>query len=118
MERWVNRELDKEFHVGVDESFGGTRSVATVVSVAGWHHGMRPLRPEPGGRGKHQRGNRPKRDSLHRAMADARRIPELWRKHYGRKNRSRGEITAEEIAARRWGINEETLRKALKTRNG
>ena len=44
------------------------------------------------------------------AAEEARLIREIWKKRYGRRNRPRGlRPTAEEIAAARWGVDEEAV---------
>jgi hypothetical protein len=52
-------------------------------------------------------------DRLDEALHDLRphRIPALWKEKFGRKNRPRGTLTAEEIAAERWGLHRDDVRK-------
>lgn len=48
------------------------------------------------------------------AINDAKRIRALWKLHYNKKNRRVGDVTAEEIAAARWGIDVEDVIAKLK----
>jgi hypothetical protein len=48
---------------------------------------------------------------LEEAVFDLSRIRAIWREHYGRSNRPSGELTAEKIAAERWGLTEEDVRE-------
>ena len=45
------------------------------------------------------------------AIEDAAQIRAISQSHYGRKNRPRGEATAEKIAADRWDLTEDEVRK-------
>jgi hypothetical protein len=68
---------------------------------------------------KRARGKRfqqlPRVEALY-AASDVIEIRALWQKAYGKRNRSmhKGEITAEEIAARRWDVDEDEVHKVLK----
>jgi hypothetical protein len=48
---------------------------------------------------------------LEEATADVRSIRTIWKKYYSRSNRPRGELTAEKIAAARWGLTEDDVNK-------
>jgi hypothetical protein len=50
------------------------------------------------------------------AAGDVIEIRAMWQATFGKRNRSmhKGEVTAEEIAARRWGVDEEEVHKVLK----
>jgi hypothetical protein len=49
-------------------------------------------------------------DPVRRAAADVKLIRALWAKHYGKKNRPPNDrVTAVQIAADRWGVNDVTL---------
>ena len=48
------------------------------------------------------------------AVADILRIRNLWRKHYRRVRRTRGETSAEFFAAKRWDVSEEKVRNRMK----
>jgi hypothetical protein len=51
-------------------------------------------------------------DRLTEALHDLkRRIPALWKEAFGYRNRPNGSLTAEEIAAARWGLDEKDVRK-------
>jgi hypothetical protein len=50
------------------------------------------------------------------ALEDVEHIRRIWKRHYGRRNRAM-EPTAIEIAARRWGIKDETLINFKKNRH-
>jgi len=48
---------------------------------------------------------------LEEALAELPRVRAIWKKHYGKTNRQGGQLTAEEIVAARWGLDEEEVRK-------
>ena len=48
------------------------------------------------------------------AANDVPRIRALWQEHYNKKNRKAGDVTAEEIAAERWGVDVEDVFAKLK----
>jgi hypothetical protein len=48
------------------------------------------------------------------AAHDVPRIRALWQLHYNKKNRRAGDVTAEEIAAARWGVDVEDVISRLK----
>jgi hypothetical protein len=50
-------------------------------------------------------------DCLDEARNDVPRIRGLWKEKFGRQNRPRGSLTAEQIAAERWGLEERDVRK-------
>jgi len=52
-------------------------------------------------------------DKLMRAVADVSRIRGLWKRHFGRVKRQRGELSAEEIAAERYKLDVEKVRRAV-----
>ncbi len=54
--------------------------------------------------------------SLAQAVADRRRIPQLWREHFGKTYRGKEQPTAAEIAARRNGVTDQQLENYLKGR--
>jgi hypothetical protein len=48
---------------------------------------------------------------LEEAVAEKKRLHAIWMKNYGKKNRPKGQLTAEEIVAERWGLDEEEVCK-------
>lgn len=65
------------------------------------------------GQRRRPRGNWIKRWRLREAIEDVRRIRDIWAQHYGRRNRPKGAVTAEEIAAERHGLTEDEVRSAM-----
>ena len=55
-------------------------------------------------RGDGKRGEQRGYNPVKGAARDVKRIRALWRKHYGNKRRKRGDLSAEDIAAARWGL--------------
>jgi hypothetical protein len=60
----------------------------------------------------------PKAVLVREAAADARRITQLWRVHYNKKNRRRGETSAAEFAARRWAVSEDDVTRRVRKPSG
>jgi hypothetical protein len=48
---------------------------------------------------------------LEEALADVAQIRAIWKRHYDHTNRPSGTLTAEEVAAERWGLDEDDVRK-------
>jgi hypothetical protein len=46
---------------------------------------------------------------LKEALFELPRVRALWKKHYGKTNRPKGQLTAEEIVAERWDLDEEEV---------
>jgi hypothetical protein len=69
-------------------------------------------RPKKIGRDPWSRQNR-----LADAILELPRIRALWKAHYGRSNRPKGAITAEKIAAERWGLTEDDVKKRWASRS-
>ena len=46
---------------------------------------------------------------LEEARSELPRIRAFWKKHYGKTNRPKGQLTAEEIVAERWDLDEEEV---------
>jgi len=67
---------------------------------------------------KRKRGQRylMSNENLISAVSDVPRIRDLWKKHFGRVKRRCGELSAEEIAAKRWGVDEDAVFSAVKHR--
>jgi hypothetical protein len=123
MERWVNEQLDERF--GKPQPLDPGWGEPDGFEIEAAEHGdIEPLKKKyphlapylrlP----KRARGKRFKRAADIReeqAATDVWLIRDLWQEKYGRKNRSmhQGEITAEEIAARRWGVEESVIREIL-----
>jgi hypothetical protein len=122
MEEWVNRKLDEITKLSGDEWlwFWSLENLEDVAVQAAEECDLEPLRRQfP----KHARFiNPPKlkrgehfKDAtevwLQRALEDVPRIRAIWKKHYGKTNRPRGELTAEEIAAERWNLLPDEVRK-------
>lgn len=144
MERWVNHELDailaqmvddfKRNNMGKTEFTKEGRELMEIAQARGGN--IEPLRkryprlaeflhpPKQPGRGK--RFKRNKYDALDgdsseswliRAAWDVARTRALWKHHYKRWKRAVGQISAEEIAARRYDIkNVEHLHEWMKSR--
>jgi hypothetical protein len=61
---------------------------------------------------------------LKEALFELPRVRAFWKKHYGKTNRPEGQLTAEEIVAERWGLDEDEIyrrrisRKRLKRASG
>jgi hypothetical protein len=61
---------------------------------------------------------------LEEALFELPRVRAFWKKHYGKTNTPKGQLTAEEIVAVRWDLNEEEVykrrisRKRLKRASG
>jgi hypothetical protein len=53
----------------------------------------------------------PAKIRLRNARADVQRIREIWQRDYGKTNRPRGQLTAEEIVAERWNLTPEEVRR-------
>jgi hypothetical protein len=67
--------------------------------------------------GKGDRFPRARSDYQHRtllAASDVGRIRAIWKKEYGKKNRPRGQISAEEIAAKRWEVSSDDVIRRIK----
>jgi hypothetical protein len=56
----------------------------------------------------------PHDERLALAVLEVRRIRAIWQKHFGKKNRRRGEKSAEWFAAERWRCTEDEIIKAMK----
>jgi hypothetical protein len=137
MFEWVNRQLDRI----ADQDFIATQSKLAknfdVKKHFAWvdaggpeieqadHGDIEPLRKKlpqyarflrlP----KRQRGQRFSKmkslDPVAEALADVKRIRRLWSEKFGKKNRHVDDgYTAEEIAARRWGIRFESIIRRMK----
>jgi hypothetical protein len=66
-------------------------------------------------RGEHF-AKKPSTDAPHwrlkEALFELKRVRDLWKKHYdGKTNRPKGQLTAEEIVAERWGLDEDEVHK-------
>jgi hypothetical protein len=48
---------------------------------------------------------------LEEALFELPRVRAFWKKHYGKTNRPKGQLTAEEIVAERWDLDEEEVYK-------
>jgi hypothetical protein len=48
---------------------------------------------------------------LEEALFELPLVRAFWKKHYGKTNRPKGQLTAEEIVAERWGLDEEEVYK-------
>jgi hypothetical protein len=46
---------------------------------------------------------------LEEALFELPRVRAFWKEHYGKTNRPKGQLTAEEIVAERWGLDEEEV---------
>jgi hypothetical protein len=46
---------------------------------------------------------------LEEALFELPRVRAFWKKHYGKTNRPKGQLTAEEIVAERWGLDVEEV---------
>jgi hypothetical protein len=64
------------------------------------------------GQRRRPRGNWIKRWHLRVAIDDVHRIRGIWVQHYGKRNRPRGTVTAEAIAAERHDLTEDEVRSA------
>jgi hypothetical protein len=71
------------------------------------------LHPPKGTRGKYFRPRDKAKGKAERAAQDVRRIRAIWKKHYGRQNRGRDDISAVEIAAEFWEISPDEVAVAL-----
>jgi hypothetical protein len=72
-----------------------------------------PLKP-----GKHFKKKPPDHltphDRLKEAVFELPRVRAFWKKHYGKTNRPKGQLTAEEIVAERWDLDaEEVYRRCI-----
>lgn len=120
MEAWVNQKLDEITKPSGDEwlrLLKNPEDVALQFAEGGDVEPLRKMFP------KHARFiNLPKlkrgehfKDAtevwLQRALEDVPRIRDIWREYFGKTNRPRGELTAEEIAARRWHLSSDEVRK-------
>jgi hypothetical protein len=82
--------------------------------------------PKLSGPGKHFKKKPPTHRAPHcrleEALFELPRVRAFWKKHYGKTNRPKGQLTAEEIVAERWGLAEKEIykqrisRKRLKKR--
>jgi hypothetical protein len=120
MERWVNDQLDELDAanpdwpaVAMERHFAWVEALGPEIDAAD-HGDIAPLRAklphlarflqlpkQPDGK-RFARLDDAYPDLV--AIVDAKRIRALWLQHYGKRNRSRDLISAEKIAARRWGI--------------
>jgi hypothetical protein len=132
MRRWVNLKLDELFKTAM-ESFQSPNRLAEMDRwsegdepelYAARHGNLEPLRkkyplfapflnyPTLGQRGKYLRPRVD--DPLTSAAKDVPRIRSLWLTFYGKKNRSSGQLSAEDIAAERWDVDASDVAETLK----
>ena len=146
-EAWTNARLDEMFEPRSDEHLiqlslsdpkfaasveagakrrrvitaARARDTAALTRLADTEE-LRRLAFSPHRRGREKGEPRPRdlpqltRWCCEEALADVKRIRQIWKRHYGRQNRTI-EPTAIEIAARRWGIKDETLINFKKNRH-
>ena len=72
------------------------------------------LQPPKGRRGMYRRSRPKAKVQAELAAGDVHRIRAIWKKHYGRQNRGRDDISAEAIAAEFHGLSEDEVVIALK----
>jgi hypothetical protein len=94
----------------------GTRERLKIALQAAWRGYIEPLRdlypdlapflhlPKLGPGQKF-----PKATRVQLAVADVPRIQQLWRTHYGKRNRRKDETSAAEFAARLWDVSEDDI---------
>lgn len=64
------------------------------------------------GRGEHfKKTNLTRRERLQAAVEEVKRVRAIWEEYYDRSNSPEGGPTAEQIAAERWGLTEDNIRK-------
>jgi hypothetical protein len=143
MERWLNAELNELDNRELDWGYENlTSNAASAEDYIAWrkadgpeiaaaeHGNIKPLRkkyphlarflhlPKQPGRGKRFPKNKNvSADDLKLTMAvwDVSRIRAIWKKHY-RRHRPKSYASPEEIAARRWGVDEERVWKWKRSR--
>lgn len=130
MHKWVNRQLDQKLDARIRDIDGQATAFIDEEmtddrvkdrqdhlmerirqvdgeALAEWMLGDPNRRPPPlKGQGRKYSPPR-KRDLVQFAIDDATAIRALWKQHYGRSNRPKSQLSAEEIAARRWLDNRE-----------
>ena len=119
MERWVNQELNK---IRVRQFTHVPLTADNLVKLATHHGNLQPLRARfPSlhirmrGRGKHRRVER--KWAIDQAVEDVERIRALWLEHYKCWKRPKDQLSAEEIAARRWEVDPQVVANALKEKS-
>jgi hypothetical protein len=120
MEVWVNRRLDELTKPTGDEWLWCLKNLEELAVQAAEERDLEPLRRQFPKHARYinlpklKRGNHfkdPTEVWLQRALEDVPRIRSIWKEHYGKTNRPQGELTAEEIAARRWNLTQDEIRK-------
>ena len=117
------------FKALVDKQLRELRTSEFAIAQA-WRGNMEPLRrlypdlkpflQRPNlDRGEHFEKASDLQLRIEQAREDVRRIREIWKAAYnGKCNRPEGQITAVEIAAKRWGISANALRKGIPKKKG
>jgi hypothetical protein len=135
MERWVNEQLDTlprwdPLRDETPEALEERAAIRAAVYrreigplrelVRRTHPRLAPFINLPIGEGRTQGDRRPREEpeSIERALDDVYLIYAIWQHEYGRQDRPDNSVTAEEIAARRNGIDhpddQRTLRLAMR----
>ncbi|MCK1570785.1 hypothetical protein [Bradyrhizobium sp. 174] len=126
--KWTNNRLDRLdaiaehfIHVGDDDEKLITEEKAIEAADAGDLSLLRKLHPELA-KFLHRSTRKPGRpprpedaDAVREAAIDARVIRHLWQQSFGKLKRPQNDkVTAEQIAADRWGVDQQAVRNRLK----
>jgi hypothetical protein len=127
MRAWVNYQLYEMTKLTGDEwlNIWSLKNLDALALQAAEQGDIRPLRKKYPHlapflhlpklkRGEHFK--EPAKIWLRHAREDVQRIRAIWRKHFGKVNRPRGELTAEEIAAERWNLTPDEVRRGRLSR--